>query len=416
MKTLLGTGIGNAVEWYDWAVYSTFVSYFSVQLFNPDDPTSAFLAALAVFAVGFIARPFGGFVFGWIGDRIGRKAALTLAIAVASVGSLVIGLVPTYESIGAWASLILLLARLAQGLAHGGELPSAQTYLAEMAPRERRGLWSSFIYFSGTIGIVFGMLLGAIMSSILPKDAMMAYGWRIPFILGAVFGLYGLVMRARLHETETFSTAKEDVAKERLWAQIFAHRKQAFQVIGLVVGLTVIYYVWSISAAAYATSVLKFEASVALWAGVVSNLVFMAMLPFWGRLSDRIGRKPVLLIGALVPAVLTAPMTLLIKDSPWQLFVAMSAMLMFISAFSAVAPAVFAEIFPTGIRTVGLGVPYSIAVALFGGTAPYLQGWFASINMTWMFTVYSIVLLLVSASVIFTLPETKAKDLSTVGK
>ncbi|WP_427015607.1 MFS transporter [Pseudarthrobacter sp. P1] len=413
-RTLLGTGIGNAVEWYDWAVYATFTPFLAGALFNPQDPTSAVLSILAIFAVGFVARPFGGFLFGWIGDRIGRKTSMTLAVGLASLGSLVIAVAPTYGLAGAWASLTLLVARLLQGLAHGGELPSSQTYLSEMAPKEKRGFWATLIYTSGTAGILFGTLLGAIMTTALPKAEMQAWGWRVPFAIGAVLGLYALFMRARLHETEIF--AEEDSATKRapIWPQIVRYRKQALQVIGLTVGLTVIYYIWGVVAPSYAATSLHMDRGAALWAGVVGNIVFIAALPFWGKLSDKIGRKKVLLSGAIGTAVLHFPMTWLLKDSPWQLAVSMSVMLIFIAASAAIVPAVYAELFPTSIRTVGVGVPYSICVAVFGGTAPYLQTWLASINVGVLFNVYAVVLLLVSALFVLTIPETKGKDLNEV--
>src|SRR6476646_9038801 len=169
-KTLIGTGIGNAVVWYDWAIYATFTPFIASQLFSKADPASAVLSTLAIFA-GFVARPFGGFLFGWIGDRIGRKASMTLAVGLASVGSLMIGIAPTFAAVGAWASLMLLVARLVQGLAHGGELPSSQTYLSEMAPKEHRGFWATLIYTSGTVGILFGTLLGAVLNMALTTEA-----------------------------------------------------------------------------------------------------------------------------------------------------------------------------------------------------------------------------------------------------
>ena len=412
-KTLVGTGIGNAVEWYDWAIYATFTPFIASQLFSKADPASAVLSTLAIFAVGFVARPFGGFLFGWIGDRVGRKASMTLAVGLASLGSLMIGIAPTFASVGAWASLMLLVARLVQGLAHGGELPSSQTYLAEMAPKEHRGFWATLIYFSGTVGILFGILLGAILNMALSTEVMNAWGWRIPFLIGAAMGLYALIMRARLHESDIFEG--ESVAEKRapIWPQIVRHRKQALQVIGLTVGLTVIYYIWGVVAPSYATTALKIDRGEALWAGVIGNIVFIAALPFWGKLSDRIGRKKVLWAGAIGSAVMHFPMTWLLKDSAWQLAVGMSVMLIFIAASAAIVPAVYAELFPTSIRTVGVGVPYSICVAVFGGTAPYLQQWLGTtLQLPILFNVYAVALLLVSVAFIFTIPETRGKDLA----
>jgi MHS family alpha-ketoglutarate permease-like MFS transporter len=412
-KTIVGTGIGNAVEWYDWAIYATFTPFIASQLFSKADPASAVLSTLAIFAVGFVARPFGGFLFGWIGDRIGRKASMTLAVGLASLGSLMIGIAPTFAAVGAWASLMLLVARLVQGLAHGGELPSSQTYLSEMAPREHRGFWATLIYTSGTVGILFGTLLGAVLNMALSTEVMNAWGWRIPFLIGAAMGLYALIMRARLHETDVFEGETVTEKRAPIWPQIVQHRKQALQVIGLTVGLTVIYYIWGVVAPSYATTALKIDRGEALWAGVIGNIVFIAALPFWGKLSDKIGRKKVLWSGAIGSAVMHFPMTWLLKDSAWQLAVGMSVMLVFIAASAAIVPAVYAELFPTSIRTVGVGVPYSICVALFGGTAPYLQQWLGTtLRMPDLFNVYAVVLLAVSAAFVFTLPETKGKDLA----
>ena len=412
-KTVVGTGIGNAVEWYDWAIYATFTPFIASQLFSKSDPASAVLSTLAIFAVGFVARPFGGFLFGWIGDRVGRKASMTLAVGLASLGSLMIGIAPTFAAVGAWASLMLLVARLVQGLAHGGELPSSQTYLSEMAPKEHRGFWATLIYTSGTVGILFGTLLGAILNMALSTEVMNAWGWRIPFLIGAAMGLYALIMRARLHETDVFEGETTAEKRAPIWPQIVRHRKQALQVIGLTVGLTVIYYIWGVVAPSYATTALKIDRGEALWAGVIGNIVFIAALPVWGKLSDRIGRKKVLWAGAIGSAVMHFPMTWLLKDSAWQLAVGMSVMLIFIAASAAIVPAVYAELFPTSIRTVGVGVPYSICVAVFGGTAPYLQQWLGTtLHLPNLFNVYAVVLLAVSAAFVFTLPETKGKDLA----
>jgi len=412
-KTIVGTGIGNAVEWYDWAIYATFTPFIASQLFSKEDPASAVLSTLAIFAVGFVARPFGGFLFGWIGDRIGRKSSMTLAVGLASLGSLMIGIAPTFASVGAFASMMLLAARLVQGLAHGGELPSSQTYLSEMAPREHRGFWATLIYTSGTVGILFGTLLGAVLNMALSTEAMNAWGWRVPFLIGAAMGLYALIMRSRLHETEAFQDEAATAKRAPIWPQIVRYRKQALQVIGLTVGLTVIYYIWGVVAPSYATTALKIDRGEALWAGVVANIVFIAALPVWGKLSDRIGRKKVLWAGAIGSAVLHFPMTWLLKDSAWQLAVSMSVMLVFVAASAAIVPAVYAELFPTSIRTVGVGVPYSICVAVFGGTAPYLQQWLGtSLGAPQVFNVYAVLLLVISAAFVFTIPETKGKDLT----
>ncbi len=413
-KTVLGTGIGNALEWYDWGVYAVFTPFFAGHFFDSADPTSAVLATFAVFAVGFFGRPVGGLLLGWIADRTGRQFAMCTAVGAASLGSMVIAVSPGYRSIGAAASIILVLARVLQGLAHGGELPAAQTYLAEMAPDRNRGLWSSLIYLSGAAGNLFGVLLGVVLTSVFSDDQMTSFGWRIPFLAGGVLGLYALYMRTRLIEPTVFAnrvSGDTEPSTPSLWRQIVRHRRPVLQVIGLTTGFTVAFYAWAIAAPAYAISSLGIDATAALWAGVAADAVFIAALAPWGMLSDRIGRKPLALLGALGTAAVLFPVQLLIRDQAWQLGLGMSSALVFLAAFSSIAPAMYAELFPTRIRALGVGIPYSICVAVFGGTAPYLQTWLDETFGRSAFTGYTALALLVSAAVVATLPETRGRPL-----
>ncbi|WP_311380461.1 MFS transporter [Arthrobacter sp. ISL-72] len=410
-QTLFATGLGNALEWYDWGIYSAFAIYFATEVFNPKDPLAALLGAMAVFAVGFIARPLGGFVFGWLADHMGRRASMISTVGLASFGSLMIALVPTYNAAGAWAAVVLLTARLLQGLAHGGEMPSAQTYISEAAPAARRGLWSSLIYVSGTSGVVIGLLFGYFLNLVLSKQDMQAWGWRIPFIIGAVLGLYTLIARSRMKETEAFMEVKASV-REPVWPEIRRNWRSALRVIGLGVGATVCYYVWSVSAVQQAVLIHKMDQGTALLASVLSNVVLIISLPFWGKFSDRFGRRANMLIGTGVPIVLFPLLVNTIGQSFWSLFLPATLILVFMGAVLSISPAVFAEMFPTRIRTVGVAVPYAVAVAIFGGTAPYLQSWTNATFGPAAFTVYVVALLAISTLVAWKLPETKGKDLT----
>lgn len=410
-KTIAGTGVGNALEWYDWNVYATFAVFFSTQVFNNDDPASAFLATMAVFAVGFVARPFGGFVFGWLADRIGRKESLTVAVLGASLGSLIIALTPTYASVGWVASAILVTARLIQGLAHGGELPSAQTYLAEHAPHDKRGFWASSIYVTGTLGILAGMVMGLVLETSLTEDQMLAWGWRIPFIVGAVLGLFALWMRLKMDESEVFEAAKEGrEIKENVFVSVAKNWRTALQVIGMTCGLTVSYYVWAVTMPSLAQKSFGYTPTDAFTATIVSNIIFIAALPMWGIVSDKIGRKPTMLIALLGSAITYIPLVKWIESSHTVgvLIAAISLQLIFLAAFLGHAPATYAEMFSTEQRASGFGIPYAIAIAAFGGTAAAIMTWMGD---TYQFAIYSIVLLLVSSATILTLPETKGKDL-----
>lgn len=409
---LAGIGMGHALEWYDWGIYAVFVPYFASQFFAGGSQVTDVLASLAVFAVGFAARPLGGLFFGRLADRVGRRTALSATVSCIAIASFLIGICPTYAQIGILAPLVLVAARILQGLSCGGELPSAQTYLAEYAPVAKRGQWSSLIYVASVFGNTIGVGLGFILAQMLTDDQLHSWGWRVPFIFGGVFGLVALYIRRQLTETATFETASQAPSEHiSTWRSIVIHRGKAVQVIGLTAGLTVAYYAWVIAAPAYAITTFDIDPSAALAATVVASVFFMALMPAWGRLSDRIGRRPVLLISTLGAAAAVVPAQALLGDSAVRLGLALALEMFFIAAGVSILPAVYAEMFPTRIRTTGMAIPYSIAVALFGGTAPYLQTWLSDISRTGVFTGYVALLLLVSAAVASRMPETRAQSL-----
>jgi MHS family alpha-ketoglutarate permease-like MFS transporter len=414
-RTILATGAGNALEWYDWNVYAVFAPFFASQFFSSNEPISALLSTLAVFAVGFVMRPLGGYAFGWLADRHGRRLSMLASVGLAAGGSLLIGIAPTYGAIGVFASVGLLLARLMQGLAHGGEIAAGHTYIAEVAPAQRRGLWSSVIYVSGMAATLFAMVLGASMTSLVSEEQMTAWGWRVPFIVGGALGLVVIYLRRRLEETTAFAEESEHQAakpqRPSVWRGVWANRTAALQVIGLTVGGTVFFYTWAVAAPAYAIGVKGMNESDALWAGVIAIAIMIAFLPLAGALSDRFGRKPSFLGFSVAAAALTFPLNRLIQGELWQLALATTIALLLMALAVSILPALFAELFPTNVRAAGIGLPYSLAVALTGGTAPYLQTWLSTGQYGDLFLGYTVVLLLVGAVVTLKIPETKARPL-----
>ncbi|WP_092917666.1 MFS transporter [Agrococcus baldri] len=417
--SLTGTGVGNALEWFDWSIYSTFAPFFAASFFSSADPVSAFLSTLVVFAVGFLARPVGGLLFGRLADRIGRKSTLAITVGIIAASSGVIGLSPTYETIGVAASVILVVARLGQGLAYGGEQPAAGAYLSEQAPPARRGLWSSLIYGSGTVGAMGGLVLGAVLTATIGTQAVTEWAWRIPFLIAGVGGLFALYMRTRMHESATFTEQIElpgDAApKPSLWADFWASRRAALTVAGLSIGLTVVYYYWIVAASAFSISVLQAEPTSILVAGIIANVIFIAVLPLWGALSDRIGRRPVMLIGIVGSIALLFPLSQLINGDPVQLGIAMTIAGLFIAAPCAISPAIMAELFPTRVRTAGVALPLAITVAIFGGTSLYLQTWLSTTYGPWAFLTYVTVLLVITGITVLIMPETRGRVLGDEG-
>lgn len=415
-RSLVGTGVGNALEWFDWSIYATFAPFFAASFFDPEDPTSAFLAALVVFAVGFIARPVGAIVFGRMGDRLGRKKALSITVTLIAIGALMIGVSPTYAMVGVWASVFLVTARLVQGLAYGAEQPTAGAYLSERAPANRRGRWASLVYASGTIGVVAGSGLGVVLSATLGKDAMFEWGWRIPFLVAGLGGLFAIWIRRRMLETEQFTEeikyAAAGAEKPHLWRDMWTMRRSVLRVIGMSVGLTVAYYYWVVAASSYSIAILGADPGAVLLASILANVVFIGVVPLWGILSDRIGRRPVMLIGIVGTAVLIFPLSSLIDGDPVHLFVAVTIACIFIAAPCAVGPAVNAELFPTRVRTAGAAIATAVAISLFGGTALYLQTWLSTTVGSWAFLVYVLVLLVVTGLTIAFMPETKGRILN----
>ncbi|QIY58713.1 MFS transporter [Streptomyces sp. RPA4-5] len=423
LRQLAAASIGNAVEWYDWYAYSFLAVYFAEQVF----PTGAgnslvpLLSTFAVFAVGFFMRPVGGLLMGAIADRHGRRSALTLTILLMGGGSLLVALTPTYTATGILAPLVLVLARLVQGLSVGGEFAASTTFLVESAGPGRRGLFSSFQYVSTTAGQLLASATAALLAALLTEQQMGEWGWRVAFLIGALLSLLGLWIRRGAQETlpqalnavRAGETPIEKQAADRpgLFEALRRHPRQSLLICGITAGGTIAYYTWTTYLPTYAQVNAGFDKGEALTVGTLSLIFFALLQPLGGLLSDRIGRKPLLLGFSLGFAVLAVPLLHLVADSFVSLLLVQCAGMVLLTGYTSVAAAVNAEVFPARVRAAGIGFPYSLTVALFGGTAPYVGTWFKQAGHAGLFPWYVAALCLVSFLVYLTLPETARQEL-----
>ncbi len=408
-KSLLASTVGNVMEWYEWSAYAVFTPFIAAAMFNPADPVSALLSTLAVFAVGFLMRPLGGIFFGRIADRRGRKFVLITTMLTMAAGSLVIGLMPTYSSVGAWASLILLLSRVAQGFAHGGESATANTYVAEIAPNDRRGLWGSVVFVAIFGGSVLAYTVGGAVTTALPDNAVSQWGWRIPFLLGALLALAALYLRRNMDESEVF--ANQDVVVESAPLDSARMVRGILLVVAMTSGITAAHYTWTSYVSTYAITQQGMDANVAYWSTVAAQVVALLTLPFWGRLSDRVGRRPLMISFAVLMMLLQIPLMGLIGPAGWTLLPASAVALILIAIPGALLSATMSENFPTRVRSQAIGFAYSISVAVFGGSAPYLNQLLISLGFSWMSSLYIIVLCGCTGVACYLMPETRGIDL-----
>ncbi|MDR2992096.1 MAG: MFS transporter [Burkholderiaceae bacterium] len=384
--SLIVATIGNALEAFDWGIYATFVIYFDKQFFPSDNPTAAQLAAFAVFAIGFLARPLGGWVFGILADHIGRRASLITSIALIACASLAIAILPTYSSIGVAAPILLTLIRLLQGLAFGGEYGAATVFLTESAPPNRRGFYASFQFCSFAAGMLATSGLALALTHWMTHETLQAWGWRIPFAIGGVSALIGSWLCTSLAETEAFEKLRSNRTEKRsLWYTWTHHPREVRRFLGVTVLGAFSFYLFTSFIPVYAIRHVGATPSTTFAAGTVMTAIFMLSQPLFGALSDRIGRRPQLIVFALCYLLFLYPVMRSVGPSFMSiLLVELFGMLLY-GLYSSIAPAVMAEIFPTEVRSIGIGATYNIVVAVLGGTTPYLmtlasahqrEGWF----------------------------------------
>ena len=413
VRQLLAASVGNAVEWYDWYAYTFLATYIAAAVFpkGADNSLVPLLSTFAVFAVGFFMRPVGGLLMGAIADRHGRRAALTVTILLMGGSSLLVGLTPTYESVGVLAPVILVLARLLQGLSVGGEFAASTTFLVESAGPGRRGLFSSFQYVSTTLGQLVASGLAAVLASTLSKPEMTAWGWRVPFAVGAVIALVGLWIRRTAEETHPDRDGLAAGDRPPLFEALRRYPKASLLVAAVTVAGTVTYYTWTTYFSTYAQTAAGVPAAEALTANTIALAFFALLQPLGGMLSDRVGRKPLLVVFAAGFAIGVVPLLGLVSSAFGVLLLVQCVGMVLLTGYTSIAAALNAELVPGRVRASGIGFPYSLTVALFGGTAPYLATWLASIGRPGLFPWYVAALALFGLIVYLRLPESAHRPL-----
>ncbi len=409
---LIGS-IGNLVEWYDFYAYSAFALYFASAFFPGGNPVAQQLSAALLFAFGFIVRPIGGWLFGHIADQHGRRRALMASVLLMCFGSLIIAVTPTYASIGLAAPVILGLARMLQGLSLGGEYGASATYLSEIAEEKHRGFYSSFQYVTLIGGQLCAIVVLLLLQQVfLTAEQLRAWGWRIPFLIGALLALVALAMRRNLHETDQFMAARKVRRMGGSVKALMHYPREVAVVVGLTMGGTTAFYT-------YTTYMQKFlKLSVGLTDGqttlvTAGSLLFaLCLQPLYGALSDRIGRKPLLIWFGAAGTIGTIPLlnSLQATQSALVAFLLIAAAWIIVTGYTSINAVVKAELFPARIRATGVGLPYAVTVSIFGGTAESIALWFKSIGRETWFYYYLTGVIAVSLIVYVAMRDTKHRS------
>jgi MHS family alpha-ketoglutarate permease-like MFS transporter len=408
LKSIFGGSIGNLIEWYDFYVYNFFALYFAKSFFPNSNPTVQLLNTFGIYALGFLIRPVGGWVLGVYADKAGRRAALTLSVTLMCAGSFLIAIAPTYAALGLGAPILLLAARLIQGISLGGEYGTSATYLSEIAVSKHRGFYSSFQYVTLIGGQVFGSLTLLVMQQAFTAPELEAWGWRIPFAIGAALSVFGLYLRRNLEETEAFKKAAAN-PRGSLIRELFKHPKQILLVFGLTMGGTTAFYTYTTYMPTFLVNTVKLTRDQATQISFISLVIYAALQPLFGAVSDRIGRRPVLMWFGILGTLCTIPILTTLggtHDYMTALGLIMAALLI-VSGYTSINAVVKAELFPAGIRALGVGLPYAVAASVFGGTAPYVALAFKDAGHEAWFYWYVTVLIFLSLLVYTFMGDTK---------
>ena len=414
LKAIFGGSIGNLVEWYDWYAYSAFALYFSASFFPEDNKTAQLLYTAGIFALGFLMRPIGGWLFGRIADRYGRKQSMTLSVLLMSFGSMIIAFTPDFGSVGLLAPILLLTARLLQGLSVGGEYGVSATYLSEMASRNNRGFYSSFQYVTLIGGQLIALGIQLILQSWLSDQELHDWGWRIPFVIGAVLSLVALYLRSSMYETRAFESHQSlDKDRKGTIKELLKHPRALLTVVGLTLGGTLAFYTYTTYMQKFLVNTVNLSKAESTQISFISMLIFAIVQPLFGALSDRIGRKPLLIGFGVLGTICTVPLlsTLSQTDSQLNAFFLLLAGLFIVSGYTSINAIVKAELFPAEVRALGVGLPYALTVAIFGGSAEYVALWLKNAGHESYFYWYITGCIFLSLMVYVSMKDTKETSL-----
>jgi MHS family alpha-ketoglutarate permease-like MFS transporter len=408
IRSIFGGSAGNLVEWYDWYAYSAFTLYFAKVFFPKGDQTAQLLEAAAVFAVGFFMRPVGAWLMGVYADRAGRKASLTLSVALMCGGSLIIAVCPGYAQIGVAAPALLVTARLIQGISLGGEYGTSSTYLSEMAGRKHRGMWSSLQYMTLISGQLVALGVLIVLQRTLSKADLAEWGWRIPFLIGALLALSVFWLRRNIEETRSFKAVEGQERGKTAWL-LLRHPKETFTVLGLTAGGTLAFYCYTIYMQKFLANTAGFTKDQATEISALSLLAMMVVQPLYGWVSDKVGRRAMLIGFGVLGTLGTWPILSVLSHTHDvdTAFALVLAAVLIVSGYTSINAVVKAEMFPTEIRALGVALPYAISNAIFGGTAEYVALWFKQGgHETWFYT-YVTVVIAGSLMIYLTMRDTK---------
>jgi MFS transporter, MHS family, alpha-ketoglutarate permease len=411
--TILGGAIGNLIEWYDWTIYGLLAAVFAGQIVPAHNPATSLIGVLLAYAVGFLMRPIGSFVLSPLADRYGRRRMLAATIIMMGIGSLIVAVTPPFASVGILAPLMLLVARMLQGFSTGGEFQGSSVYLVEHAPARGRAFASSAQMVSIGLSILMATAVAALITGLIPQPALSQWGWRIPFLIGALGAVYGFYLRRKLPETPSFERVETrgEIVRRPLIQAVREFPRESLYVFVIQAG-TVQFYIWTVFLPAYAALSGGLPIREGLLGSTIAMAVYTVAIPPLAALSDRIGRKPLLYVAVGGFFILAYPLFAMLRGADFVTFMLVDIVgILLIACSNAVLPPLLCELFPARVRTSGIGLPYALCSAIFGGTAPLIATALLRAKMDWAIAGYIMLICLVSLLIFRAMPETFRRSL-----